>query len=40
MCFGDIEYPWDDRIAVQTALKGKMGIPSVEMPYLPTRKSL
>jgi UDP-N-acetylmuramoyl-L-alanyl-D-glutamate--2,6-diaminopimelate ligase len=23
MCFGDIEYPWDDRKAMRSALRGK-----------------
>ena len=36
MCFGEIEYPWDDRVAVQAALAEYLGIPGPEMPYLPT----
>ena len=39
MCFGNIEYPWDDRIAVRIAVKKKIGVLTEEMPYLPTRKS-
>ncbi len=38
MCFGEIEYPWDDRIAMQAALAEKLAIPGPEMPFLPTRK--
>jgi len=36
MCFGDIEYPWDDRIAMRAALADLLGIPGLEMPKLPT----
>jgi len=39
MCFGEIEYPWDDRIAVQAALAELLGIPGPQMPYLPTQES-
>ncbi len=39
MCFGDIEYPWDDRIALRVAIRKKMGIPTEDMPYLPTRQN-
>ena len=37
MCFGDIEYPWDDRIAVRVAIGKKMGMLTDEIPHLPTR---
>lgn len=37
MCFGETEYPWDDRIALQAALCELMGISGPEMPYLPTQ---
>ncbi len=37
MCFGEIEYSWDDRIAMQSALARRLGIPGPVMPYLPTR---
>jgi UDP-N-acetylmuramoyl-L-alanyl-D-glutamate--2,6-diaminopimelate ligase len=37
MCFGEIEYPWDDRVALRAALAERKGIPGPEMPYLPTR---
>jgi len=37
MCFGNIEYPWDDRIALRAALSSFLKIPGPEMPYLPTQ---
>ncbi len=37
MCFGEVEYPWDDRIAMQSALSEHLGIPGPQMPYLPTQ---
>ena len=37
MCFGDIEYAWDDRIAMRAALSELLGIPGPQMPYLPTQ---
>lgn len=36
MCFGDIEYAWDDRVALRAAITEKMGIPGPAMPYLPS----
>ena len=36
MCFGEIEYPWDDRQAVRAALAELLGIKGPEMPSLPT----
>jgi UDP-N-acetylmuramoyl-L-alanyl-D-glutamate--2,6-diaminopimelate ligase len=36
MCFGETEYPWDDRTAMQAALSEQLGIDGPEMPYLPT----
>lgn len=36
MCFGTVEYPWDDRIAMRAALAELLGIPAAEMPWLPT----
>ncbi len=38
MCFGEIEYPWDDRVALRAALSEYLGIPGPEMPYLPTSR--
>ena len=35
MCFGETEYPWDDRTAMRAALAELLGIPGPEMPYLP-----
>jgi UDP-N-acetylmuramoyl-L-alanyl-D-glutamate--2,6-diaminopimelate ligase len=37
MCFGEIEYPWDDRIAMRSAISEQMEIPGPKMPYLPTQ---
>lgn len=36
MCFGQIEYAWDDRTALRAALGDLLGIPGPEMPALPT----
>jgi UDP-N-acetylmuramoyl-L-alanyl-D-glutamate--2,6-diaminopimelate ligase len=39
MCFGKIEYPWDDRIATRAALGEFLGVDDApEMPYLPTQE--
>lgn len=38
MCFGETEYPWDDRTALRAALADLLGISGPEMPYLPTSK--
>ena len=35
MCFGNIEYPWDDRVAMRAALSELLSIPGPEMPFLP-----
>jgi UDP-N-acetylmuramoyl-L-alanyl-D-glutamate--2,6-diaminopimelate ligase len=35
MCFGTVEYPWDDRIALRAALSEKLGIEGPTMPTLP-----
>jgi len=37
MCFGEIEYAWDDRTALRAALAERLGVAGPEMPYLPTR---
>ncbi len=37
MCFGEIEYPWDDRIATRAALGKFLSVDAPEMPYLPTQ---
>jgi UDP-N-acetylmuramoyl-L-alanyl-D-glutamate--2,6-diaminopimelate ligase len=36
MCFGTVEYPWDDRTALRAALSEYLGIQGPEMPRLPT----
>ncbi|HNT53324.1 MAG TPA: UDP-N-acetylmuramoyl-L-alanyl-D-glutamate--2,6-diaminopimelate ligase [Anaerolineaceae bacterium] len=38
MCFGDVEYPWDDRIALRSALAQQLGLPGPQMPLLPTNQ--
>lgn len=35
MCFGEIEYPWDDRIALKAALAEILHISGYSMPFLP-----
>jgi len=37
MCFGETEYPWDDRTAMRAALTEHLDMPGPEMPYLPTQ---
>ena len=37
MCFGETEYLWDDRIAMQAALAKLLNIAGPDMPYLPTQ---
>lgn len=37
MCFGEIEYAWDDRTAMQAVLSEHLNIPGPYMPYLPTQ---
>ena len=39
MCFGAVEYPWDDRIAMRAALARRLGQPGPPMPRLPTSQS-
>jgi UDP-N-acetylmuramoyl-L-alanyl-D-glutamate--2,6-diaminopimelate ligase len=36
MCFGEIEFPWDDRVAMRAGLSEVLGIPGPAMPFLPT----
>lgn len=38
MCFGTVEYAWDDRIALRAALSELLGIDGPAMPYLPTQE--
>jgi len=35
MCFGEKEYPWDDRLAMRAALAEHLDMPGPEMPFLP-----
>ena len=37
MCFGQTEYPWDDRTAARAALAELLGEEGGAMPYLPTQ---
>ena len=37
MCFGTVEYSWDDRTALRAALAELLDIPGPAMPELPTR---
>jgi UDP-N-acetylmuramoyl-L-alanyl-D-glutamate--2,6-diaminopimelate ligase len=37
MCFGEVEYPWDDRVALRAAIAERLSIAGPEMPYLPTQ---
>jgi UDP-N-acetylmuramoyl-L-alanyl-D-glutamate--2,6-diaminopimelate ligase len=36
MCFGEVEYPWDDRTAMKAALAEHLKVDGPGMPYLPT----
>jgi len=36
MCFGHIEYDWDDSTALQAALSERLGLDGPQMPVLPT----
>ena len=38
MCFGEIEYHWDDRIAMRAALAELLDVDGPPMPYLPTQE--
>ena len=38
MCFGLVEYPWDDRTALKGALADFLRVEGPEIPYLPTRE--
>ena len=39
MCFGNTEYPWDEKTALTAALSLHLGIDGPDMPYLPTQAS-
>ncbi len=36
MCFGQVEYPWDDRVAMRAGLAELLRVPGPAMPRLPT----
>ncbi|MBN1641411.1 MAG: UDP-N-acetylmuramoyl-L-alanyl-D-glutamate--2,6-diaminopimelate ligase [Anaerolineae bacterium] len=39
MCFGTVEYPWDDRVAMRAALQRLLGKPApIAAPVLPTAR--
>lgn len=38
MCFGVVEYPWDDRAAMRAALAELLHATGPRMPYLPTQE--
>jgi UDP-N-acetylmuramoyl-L-alanyl-D-glutamate--2,6-diaminopimelate ligase len=38
MCFGETEYPWDDRVAMRAGLARLLGHSGPQMPYLPTQE--
>ena len=38
MCFGETEYPWDDRTAMRAALSERIRIQGPQMPWLPTQE--
>jgi UDP-N-acetylmuramoyl-L-alanyl-D-glutamate--2,6-diaminopimelate ligase len=37
MCFENVEYPWDDRVAMRAALAELLSATGPQMPYLPTQ---
>ncbi len=39
MAFEEIEYPWDDRIALRSALSEHLEIEGPQMPFLPTQEN-
>jgi UDP-N-acetylmuramoyl-L-alanyl-D-glutamate--2,6-diaminopimelate ligase len=38
MCFGTVEFPWDDRTAMRAALAGLLGVPGPQILRLPTSR--
>ena len=39
MCFGTVEYPWDDRVVMRAALLERLGKPvPFDVPCLPTAR--
>ena len=39
MCFGSIEYPWDDRMAMYAAVAERLGMKADYPPNLPTSEA-
>jgi UDP-N-acetylmuramoyl-L-alanyl-D-glutamate--2,6-diaminopimelate ligase len=39
MCFGEVEFPWDDRVAMRAAVADRMGEVVPAPPLLPTANS-
>ena len=39
MCFGEVEYPWDDRQAMRAVLAERLSVAGPELPPLPTSLS-
>jgi len=39
MAFGEVEHPWDDRIAMRAALAERLGVEGPPMPRLPTSRA-
>jgi UDP-N-acetylmuramoyl-L-alanyl-D-glutamate--2,6-diaminopimelate ligase len=37
MCFGTVEFDWDDRTALRAALAERLGVAGPNMPHLPTQ---
>jgi UDP-N-acetylmuramoyl-L-alanyl-D-glutamate--2,6-diaminopimelate ligase len=37
MCFGTVEFDWDDRTALRAALAEHLGVAGPGMPHLPTQ---
>jgi UDP-N-acetylmuramoyl-L-alanyl-D-glutamate--2,6-diaminopimelate ligase len=40
MCFGEVEYPWDDRQAMRAVLAELLGAAGPELPLLPTSDTM
>jgi UDP-N-acetylmuramoyl-L-alanyl-D-glutamate--2,6-diaminopimelate ligase len=36
MCFGEVEFPWDERTVMRAALAVRLGHPAIPAPVLPT----
>ena len=36
MCFGEVEFPWDERTVMRSALAVRLGHPAIPAPVLPT----